>query len=175
MPVENRMRLLQGKRKMKIVVDSSSFFNGFLPDSHNEYYTTNSVMQEVRGKKMRDELELRSTFLKILSPSPENIKVAKDVAKKTGDSEQLSDTDVEVIALAIQISASILTNDLAIQNVCRVIGIDYESFKSKKIKNEIVWKYKCTGCRNVYDINYTECPHCGNKLKKFPVKIKPIR
>ncbi|MGC8547097.1 MAG: NOB1 family endonuclease [Thermoplasmata archaeon] len=157
------------------MVDSSSFFSGFLPDANNDYFTTESVIEEIRGKRMKSEIEMRSTFLHIMEPNPDNILMVKNMAKKTGDIEQLSETDVEVIALASQISASILTNDLAIQNVCREMKIDYESYKSKKIKNEIIWKYKCGGCGKVYDKNYKECPHCGNNLKKFPVKIKVIR
>lgn len=169
------MRVFQEKGEMKIVVDSSSFFSGFLPDANNEYFTTESVIEEIRGKRMKSEIEMRSTFLKIIAPNSDNILLVKNIAKMTGDIEQLSDTDVEVLALAFQISGSILTNDLAIQNVCRVMKIKYESYKSKEIKNEIIWKYKCEGCGNIYDKNYKECPHCGNNLKKFPVRIKVIR
>lgn len=159
---------------MRVVVDSSSFFYGFIPDSSNDYYTTESVLNEIRGKRMRKSIEATEPFLKIINPDKSAIQKIANIAKKSGDLEQLSVTDVEVIALALKISAKVLTNDLAIQNVCRLAGIAYESFNSKSIKNEIMWKYRCEGCRRIYDKFLEECPHCGNKLKKIPIKIKPI-
>lgn len=160
---------------MKVVVDSSSFFYGFIPDSSNDYFTTESVFREIKGRKMKESLEVRAPFLKVISPLKSNIQKIEKIAEESGDIGQLSRTDIDVLALALEISASILTNDLAIQNVCRLAGIGYESFKSKRIKNEITWKYKCEGCGRIYDKLLKECPHCGNNLRKMPVKIKPIR
>ncbi len=160
---------------MKVVVDTSSFFYGFLPDSKNDYYTTESVLSEIRGRRMKQSIDLRSEFLRVMNPKEEFLYIVKEKAKETGDDSQLSPTDIDVIALAIQISATILTNDLAIQNTSRALGLKYESFKSKNIRNIVKWKYKCEGCGRIYDEYIEECPHCGNKLKKFPAYQRIIR
>ena len=159
---------------MKIVVDTSSLFYGFQIDGNNEYITTQSVLEEVRGKTMRKSIEMRLELLKIFEPTPSGIEEVRRAAKISGDYGQLSSTDIGLIALSKEIGAPILTNDLAMQNVCRRMGVKYQSFGGKSIDTEIVWGYRCTGCKKEFNKFYEECPHCGSPLKRFPKKRKPI-
>ncbi len=159
---------------MKIVVDSSSFFYGFQLEGGNEYFTTESVLEEIRGRGMRKSIENMMPFLNVSVPSQSSVMKVRRVAKDTGDLDQLSHTDLELIALAEVENATILTNDLAIQNVCRKIGVSYQSFGGKEIKEEIEWKYRCKGCGRVFDKKMAECPYCGSELRKFPRRRKTI-
>ncbi|MGC8561585.1 MAG: NOB1 family endonuclease [Thermoplasmata archaeon] len=159
---------------MKIVVDTSSLFYGFQIDGSNEFITTPSVIEEVRGRKMKKSVVMSIELLKIMEPSAIGMEDVERVARSTGDLDQLSRTDIELIALAKETEARLLTNDLAIQNVCRRMGIAYQSFKGKSINTEIEWGYRCIGCGRKFDRFYKECPYCGNELKKYPKKRKAI-
>ncbi|MEM0127494.1 MAG: hypothetical protein QXO03_00200 [Thermoplasmatales archaeon] len=159
---------------MKIVVDTSSFFNGFLPDGSNEYFTTRSVLEEIKGKGMRRSIEMRANFLEVVEPTEASKSLVSEKATETGDISELSSTDIDVLALAVDKNATLITNDLAIQNVCRLIGLRYDSFKSKNIKNEIEWGYRCVGCGRKFSIRVKECPYCGSEIRKYPKKKKKL-
>lgn len=159
---------------MKIVVDTSSFFYGFQLDGKNEYLTTYSVLDEIKGKTMKREVELRIDLLKIFEPSQSTIGNVMRTARETGDLDQLSRTDIELIALAMEKGAILLSNDLSVQNVCRKVGVKYLTFSSKQIETEIEWGYRCIGCGRKFERYQEECPHCGSELKRYPRKRKAI-
>ena len=159
---------------MRIVVDTSSLFYGFQIDGRNEFITTPSVIEEVRGKKMRRNIEMEIDLLKIMEPTGRSVEDVERTARSTGDIDQLSHTDIELIALANETCSHLMTNDLSMQNVCRSLGIPYESFKGKSIDTEIEWGYRCIGCKRKFDRFYDECPYCGSELRKYPKKRKTI-
>ncbi len=159
---------------MRIVVDSSSLFYGFQIDGGNEYITTTSALEEVRGKRMKKSIEMRIELLKTFDPADNTVREVKRVARQTGDADQLSDTDIGLIALSKDTESTLLTNDLAIQNVCKRIGVRYQSFGGKSISTEIEWGYRCIGCRRTFDRLLKECPYCGNEMKRYPKKRRPI-
>jgi UPF0271 protein len=160
---------------LKIVVDTSSFFYGFQMDGRNEYFTTYSVLDEVRGKTMKRELELRMDLFKLFEPSQSSIEKVRNVARETGDLDQLSVTDIELIALAVDKGAFLLSNDLAIQNVCMKVGVKYLTFSGKQIKTEIEWAYRCIGCGREFEKYHDDCPYCGSELKRYPKRRRAIR
>lgn len=160
--------------KMKIVIDSSSFFYGFKPDGKNEYFTTDSVLNEIRGKKMRQSIESLIEFIQVRNPGYDAVIFVKKSAKETGDLYQLSETDIGILALSYELKGAVLTNDLAIQNVCKKIHIQYESFNGKEISVEIEWRYRCIGCKRSYSVGNRSCPHCGNELKRYAIRRKTI-
>jgi Predicted nucleic acid-binding protein, consists of a PIN domain and a Zn-ribbon module len=159
---------------MKIVVDASSLFYGFQVEGSNEYMITSAVLDEVKGRKMKGSLETVIELFKIIEPDKSTIEEVRNKAKETGDLDQLSVTDIELIALAKDSDATLLTNDLSIQNVCKRMKINYQSFGGKSINTEIEWGYRCIGCNRKFDRSFKECPHCGNELKKYPKKRRPI-
>jgi len=155
---------------MKIVVDASAIFAGFTPEGSNEYITTIDSISEIKSKKFRDTIERTLIFIEIKEPSQEFLDKVIAKSKETGDFYQLSENDLKLLALSMQEGAVLLTNDLSMQNIAHALGIKFIEFNSKNIKDFIIWKYRCTGCKKVYN-NFIEiCPNCGNQVKKFPVK-----
>ncbi|WP_175266708.1 hypothetical protein [Acidiplasma cupricumulans] len=74
---------------------------------------------------------------------------------------------MDIIALALQFNAIIITDDYAIQNVASRLKIKYSGASINEIKREIRWLYRCTGCHKIYNEDIKECPVCGHKLKRF--------
>jgi UPF0271 protein len=131
-----------------------------------EIYITPGVVAELR--KYEDQrIRYWEDLLKVASPSSKALEKVKEGAKKTGDDARLSPTDMEVLALAIDLQAVLLTDDYSIQNLAKVLGVEYKGVGMKSIKEVIKWKYRCTGCRKEWDKNYPDCPICGSKLRSF--------
>jgi len=149
---------------VKLVLDTSALFSmqDLPPDT--EVHTTPSVIAELEkyGDKRTGYWE---HALKISHPGADSLRQVKDAAEKTGDLLRLSQTDLEVLALAMELDATILTDDYSIQNLAKYMDIEYKAVGLKGIKKLVKWKLRCTGCGRIWDKEYQECPVCGSPLK----------
>lgn len=147
-----------------MVLDTSALFSmqDLPPDT--EVHTTPSVIAELEkyGDKRTGYWE---HALKISHPGADSLRQVKDAAEKTGDLLRLSQTDLEVLALAMELDATILTDDYSIQNLAKYMDIEYKAVGLKGIKKLVKWKLRCTGCGRIWDKEYQECPVCGSPLK----------
>lgn len=62
--------------------------------------TTSSVLNELKDQKAKDLINSLPFELKVELPSQKAMKAVREFAAKTGDIVSLSDTDLEVIAIA---------------------------------------------------------------------------
>jgi rRNA maturation endonuclease Nob1 len=93
-------------------------------------------------------------------------------AKETGDSHVLSENDISIIALALELKKedvdqiAVISSDFAVQNVCKKLNIRYESFKNGTIKKQIMWSYMCLSCRAIFKQMPPdeECETCGGEV-----------
>ncbi|MFA5220834.1 MAG: nucleotide-binding protein [Methanoregula sp.] len=148
---------------MKCVLDSTVFFLDF-PVS-GELYTTPLVMGELIDLPSKCRFEKYvSAGLRVLAPQKEIIKLVRTAAEKTRDSGVISETDCEIIALALDLKAVIYTDDFAIQNIAMELHIPVHPIQQRTAK-KIVWKYRCSGCGRYFETD-GECPICGSKIKR---------
>jgi endoribonuclease Nob1 len=154
------------------VLDSTAFYAGIPFSSNEPNYTTSLVYNEIEHiKKDHDAVQIliETKRLMICDPEHQFIITANNTAKKSGDIPNLSDEDISTIALSLQLNAELVTDDFAVSNVAKNLGIKVIPVMTNGIKNVITWKYYCPGCK----INFskiTECPRCGNRLKRKPSK-----
>jgi endoribonuclease Nob1 len=148
---------------MKCVLDSTVFFLDF-PVS-GDLYTTPLVIRELVDLPSKCRFEkYASSGLQVLKPQPESIQQVQEAAKHTRDSRVISDTDCEIIALALDLDAVIYTDDFAVQNVAMELHVPVHPIQQRAAK-KIVWKYRCSGCGRYFK-NDGECPICGSKIKR---------
>ena len=151
---------------MRFVLDSTAIRSGVVISGEDDYYTTPSVLDELRRGKVAREIEfLEAASLKVVGPKLGAIDRVKEAAGNTGDALRLSNTDVEVIALALELKATILTDDYSIQNLAQVLKIKYQTGVEKGIREVFEWRVKCTGCARTYPDKVASCPVCGSELK----------
>jgi UPF0271 protein len=148
---------------MKMVLDASAFFSE--PEFKGELYTSWSVVSELKdiSSKIRYDL-LRDAGLEVLDPQSTALARARKAAVEAGEQEVLSDTDIDVLALAVQLDAAIVTEDYALQNAARRIGVKVIPLRQKK-GSGIRWKYRCSGCGK-YCTGPGDCPVCGAPVKR---------
>lgn len=147
------------------VLDATVMRSGMTIDGSNEWFTTPSVKGELeKGKVARDMDVLENIHLKVMAPKTEFIDKVKVGAEKTGDIARLSDTDIDVLALALELGATIISDDYSIQNVAECLGIKYRRGVQPGIKKIFGWTFRCTGCGRYYDKKSDCCDICGSAL-----------
>jgi len=126
--------------------------------------TSPGVINELR-KYADPRLRYWGEFLSVASPSPKALETVRIAAEGSGDDARLSPVDMEVLALALDLKATLLTDDYSIQNLACVLGVKYQGVGFREIKKVIIWKYRCKGCGKVFDKNQQDCPICGSELR----------
>ncbi|XGI83166.1 NOB1 family endonuclease [Halorutilales archaeon Cl-col2-1] len=149
------------------VLDSCAFIDGYSPGNH-EHEPTATV------PRVREELEDSSRFrfdamegsgMRIEVPSETSRERVRRAARETGDLDELSVTDLRLLAVALETDGTLVTDDYAMQNVAERIGVDVDVIREDGIEEERDWKFQCQGCGRVYD-NKKPCPVCGSETTR---------
>jgi UPF0271 protein len=159
----------------RFVLDTSAILSRKYDLSSSRFYVTNSILKEIEKGKISRYLKMAETSLNIVDPGTDAIVKVKNAAKKTGDINRLSPTDIEALALALQIGAVLVTDDYSMQNVSSILSVKAVSASIREIDKVIEWVYRCTGCGRTYDRNYGNCRICGHALKNYPKKTSKIQ
>jgi len=146
-----------------LILDSSALFS--MEDLPSEDIAVpEGVVGELR--KYKDaRVERWGDLLRVSECTKASVEKVKDTARKSGDIGRLSDVDISVIALAIDLSGTVLTDDFSIQNVCALMHIEYRSVGTDGIKKIERWNYRCVGCGRWYKEKLDDCPVCGSSMK----------
>lgn len=150
------------------IADSAVFIMGNRNFDSSLLITVPSVADELKSQDSLLRFDLaKEGGLRVEWPEPEMVKLVKEMAERTRDSEELSKTDLEILAKALEHKdrCVLLTDDYAVQNVAIQLGIKVEPIAQKKIKDILIWQKQCIGCKKKFEKGET-CPICGSPLKK---------
>ncbi len=154
----------------KYALDAGAFYTGFVFMSPTyQYWTTQAVFDEVKHIKRSHgaiEVLLDSNTLQILNSDRRNIDKVVAAARGTGDYQKLSEADISIIALALQLEIVLVTNDYAVANVATTLKIPVESIAGKGITRTRRWIAYCSACGRAFGPNAKECRLCGNRLRR---------
>lgn len=154
------------------ILDASGLINGFYSkDSLN--LMTSSTVNEI--KDINTEILLNNCiiegFIKIEDVDYSNDDEIKEVLIDSGDFTRLSETDKDIVALALKHvrdgdDVITVTDDYSMQNTLKLLNLKFKSVRTKGIKNTIQWKKICKGCRKEYpsDTSLEECDICGSPI-----------
>jgi UPF0271 protein len=148
---------------VRAVLDSSVFFSGITLEG--ELFTTPLVCGELLDIRAKGNFErLCAEGLRVLSPGPGQMETVRQAAKISRDAGVISETDEEILALALELGAVLYTDDFAIQNVAGVLKLETRPILQRKAR-QVRWKYRCSGCGRYYGHD-GECPVCGAAIKR---------
>ncbi len=164
-----------------IVLDTSAFVAGFDPFSvSEEQYTASMVREEILGGSMswvRFKTAVENGKVKVKTPEDSFLNKVKASANVVGDTFFLSDVDLQVLALALELKSKghnplIVTDDYSIQNVANQMGIPFASLSTFGIRFRLQWIRYCPACHKKYPADYKsrKCEVCGTELKRKPLK-----
>jgi UPF0271 protein len=161
---------------MKLVLDSSAILTGKFNSTDHEYYTSPSISQEMEKSEMNEKFNyLLDAGLRIMAPSSDFIDKVRAGAKKTGDINRLSEPDIELLSLALEVDGVILTNDYSIQNLACELNVPFLSPTGDEIRNVVTWQFQCKGCAQIFEQKQKECPICGSQLRFKPKTVKKVQ
>lgn len=151
---------------MKLVLDTTAVLSGL--DFQGEVYVTSSVLREARTLGMDQRTEsLMETKARVLEPREEDLERVVRAARETGDEANLSRTDREVLALALQLGAVVVSDDYSIQNVASHLGLEYRPAALPGIREKRGWTFRCKGCGRFWDRRVDICPVCGSQVRRY--------
>ena len=129
-----------------------------------EAFVTEGVLAELEKYNDRRAENLLPA-IKVSQATTASLSKVKEAARGTGDSSRLSRTDMEVLALALELRAAVVTDDYSIQNLAAVLGVEFMPMSMKGITKVLRWNYLCTGCGKVFKEPQPDCPVCGSPLR----------
>jgi len=149
-----------------LVLDTSVLYYGKdLPVGY-ECVITPGVVRELNKEEMGERIEmLLATKVRVLSPSDRSMQRVEKEAERTGDSRRLSETDEELLAVALDLGYELLSDDYSIQNLARVLGVPCRGMDQKGIAEVFEWQAKCKGCGKVFPADVRVCDVCGSGTK----------
>jgi UPF0271 protein len=168
------------KRRV-IVLDTSAFIAGFDPLAVPEkQYTVPEVKKELIAGSMpwmRFNAAIENRKLTVRNPKSSVLQEIQEASRKVGDMRYLSEADLQVLALALELKGSglsplIITDDYSIQNVANKIDVEFTSLMTFGIKFRFKWILYCPACFRKYpsDYKFKACEVCGTELKRKPKK-----
>ncbi len=151
---------------MKLVLDTSAILSGM--DFEGEVYVPSSVIKEsgAKGLDPRTESFLEAKA-RVLEPRSEDLKEVREASMETGDEVRLSPTDVDVLALAVQLGATVVTDDYSMQNVATRLGLEFRAAVLPGIRENVGWSFRCTGCGRYWRTEREDCPVCGSRVRRY--------
>ncbi|MCJ7614260.1 hypothetical protein MUO71_05805 [Candidatus Bathyarchaeota archaeon] len=168
-------------KEKAIVLDTSAFIAGFDPLAVPEkQYTVPEVKNELNAGSMpwmRFNAAVENGKVSILKPKDSFFQEIREASKKVGDMRYLSEADMQVLALALELKSRgstplIVTDDYSIQNVANKIDVEFTSLMTFGIKFRFKWILYCPACYRKYPSDYKSqvCEVCGTELKRKPKK-----
>jgi UPF0271 protein len=148
------------------VLDTSVLYYGKDLPQGFECVITPGVVRELGKEGMSARLELlMATRVRVSSPSDRSLRKVSEESEKTGDSRRLSEADKELLALALDLSYELITDDYSIQNLARAMGIPARGFDQKGIAEVFEWQAKCKGCGKLFPADVRVCDVCGSETR----------
>lgn len=148
-----------------LVLDASAFFAGgeallAAPGPDERRLVPPAVVNEVRDAAARCRLELAlEQGLLVLAPSPASLGAVLEATVAAGEVDRLSPADLEVLALAHEHGATLATDDFALQNAARRLGVPCRPI-AQRASAPRRRGYRCAGCGR-FGEGPGECPVCG--------------
>lgn len=150
-----------------LVVDTGPLLEGFAAGPETRCLVPRAVLAELERHGMTG-YEVENRGLVPTDPDPAALGEVDRAARATGDAGVLSQADRAVLAVALAQRAPLLSDDYAVQNVARALGLEARGHAQRGIRSQWAWEWHCTACRSHVGEEPGECPVCGTMLRRRP-------
>jgi UPF0271 protein len=178
--------MLLAPEERVLVLDASALIAGFDPLSVDDMqYSVPEVRRELVSNSLpwvRFNTAVEGGRLKVGVPTDRSLRRVREASKRVGDVLFLSDADMRVLALALELkddgyNPQIVTDDYSIQNVADQLGIEFTPLMTFGIRFRLEWIIYCPACHRKYpsDYRFKSCEVCGTELRRKPLRKKAVR
>jgi len=182
------IKTVKTKEERLLIFDTNIFLTGLdfnvIPGN---IFTIREVIDEIRVDRYQEKnrnilnrisyaRERKKLILK--EPHQEFIKKVRKRAKITNDLRVLSNVDIKLIALALELQSNtdknviLYTNDYSMENLCSELNITFSPLRKRGINKKIIYEWYCPFCNEVKHTDQEFCEKCGSKLKRRRVKTQ---
>ncbi|MBI2077355.1 MAG: hypothetical protein HYT80_03145 [Euryarchaeota archaeon] len=136
--------------------------------------TAPEVVAEVRpgGATGRRLEQMLAAGLLVVAATPEGRMKVQAAAKKAGSLARLSEADVSILALSVDLAGSgeLLSDDYTVLDVAKRLGIAARPVTKEGIGKTKDWAARCRGCGRRYGAGAagTVCRVCGAEVRLVP-------
>lgn len=147
------------------VLDASGIINARDKEMEGDFITVADVGRELKDvqSRLKFQAAVATGKIRIEEPSKTSLEKVEKAADSNGVLPLLSNADMEVLALAFDRGATIVTDDYDIQNMCWILGLKFETISESGIRETYRWKKRCGACGKEYKQDVSECEVCGSK------------
>lgn len=145
-----------------LILDSSALFS--MEDLPQEDFLCPPGVVDELSRYKDQRIGRWGDLLRVSDCTKGSIEKVTETARKSGDLGRLSDVDISVLALALDTSGTILSDDYSIQNVARIMNIPFRSVGTDGITKVEKWNYQCKGCGRWFKERSQDCPICGSEM-----------
>lgn len=147
------------------ILDTSAILSG--KPLAGRFVVPPAVEDEVQpgGRTGRTMDYLRSAGLEVRAPGEEAVAKAREAAGGTGDLDEMSAADLEVVALAVESGLEVVTDDYRVQNVLRALDLAFRPLAQRGIRSQWTWTYLCAACGRTWEHAWEACPVCGGDVE----------
>jgi UPF0271 protein len=146
------------------VLDSSAFINEYHTDER--IATIPLVREELEDESAYRFDALEGSGMHLHIPDGETVERIERAARETGDFEELSRTDIRLVAAAFELDGHLVTDDYAMQNVAEKLEVPVEVINRDGISEQRAWLFQCQGCGREFEEKHDRCPICGSELSR---------
>jgi UPF0271 protein len=146
------------------ILDSSAFINEFHTDE--SIASVPLVREELEDESAYRFDALEGSGMHLHIPDEETVERIERAAKETGDLDELSQTDIRLVAAAFELDSPLVTDDYAMQNVAEKLNVTVEVIARDGIEEQRTWTFQCQGCGREFDEKHDRCPVCGSTLSR---------
>jgi len=146
------------------VLDSSAFIHDYHTDE--QMASIPDVREELEGESAFRFDAMEGSGMHIHIPTDGTVEKIERAAAETGDREELSTTDVRLLAAAFELDGVVVTDDYAVQNVADRLNVVAEVIAQDGIAEQREWRFQCQGCGREFDDHHDRCPICGSDLSR---------
>lgn len=143
---------------MKPVVDTNVLIHG-KNIGFDHVYLVQGVLDEVESRDARNSL--KAVSYNVEQPEKEDLSRVRE--KSSEINSPTSRTDERLLALAMSVEGTLVTDDKALQNLALHLGEDSQGFLDDPAEEKFCWKKVCEGCGK--QVNSSECPFCGSSVR----------
>lgn len=142
---------------MAAVIDTNVLIHGRGNLEYDDIYVVEGVVEEAKSRRGKNVL--RNLDYDVFRPSRD----ALDQVERKSDeiNSPTSSVDEELVALAKEKDAVLVTDDKAMQNLCLHLDVKFDGFHDPGLEERQEWKKLCENCG--MDVSTPPCPRCGSR------------
>jgi UPF0271 protein len=146
------------------VLDATAFMEGHEVDGPTA--TVPRVRDELQDASAYRFDAMEGSGMHIQIPDDAALERVRQAAEASGDLDELSETDLELLAGALELDATLVTDDYAMQNVADRLDVPVELIAQEGIEEVRDWQFQCQGCGREFEERRERCPVCGSDLTR---------